>query len=199
MWSGGAVDHFVGGAAGQTFYAVFDPATDSVGPVQTVIMNHDMFCPGIVQLPNGDVIIVAGSAGGDGARSTSVWTGSSFASGPQLVIARGYNSAVLLANSDVRSLLLLLQFYLSLRMHIQFCCLPVCLSQLIAECCAQTVVSCAALCHIMCVDKSSWLLQTACFVFARALALFHFIGCKTHCMHAGVHSWRLVLWAAERG
>lgn len=104
VWSGGAVDHFVGGDPGQTWYAVFDPTTDSVGPLQTINLFHDMFCPGISLLANGDVIVIAGTAGGDGGRSTSTWSGSSWVEGPKLSIARGYNSAVLVANGDVRPL-----------------------------------------------------------------------------------------------
>ena len=107
MWSGAQVDHFNGGEDGNTFYAVFDPSSDSVGAVQQVNNNHDMFCPGIAMLTNGDVFVVAGSAGGndDGASSSSTWTGNAFEEGPSLNIARGYNSALTLANGEVRFLL----------------------------------------------------------------------------------------------
>ena len=104
MWSGAQVDHFNGGEDGNTFYAVFDPSSDSVGAVQQVNNNHDMFCPGIAMLTNGDVFVVAGSAGGDGAGASSTWTGNSFAAGPSLNIPRGYNSALTFANGEVRFL-----------------------------------------------------------------------------------------------
>ena len=103
VWSGGAVDHFVGGDAGQTWYAVFNPNSNSVGALQTVNLNHDMFCPGIAQQADGDLMIVGGSAGGDGAGSTSTWTGGAFTQSPTLNIPRGYNSAVTLANGNVCS------------------------------------------------------------------------------------------------
>ena len=103
MWSGAQVDHFSGGEGGNTFFAVFDPSSDSVGSVQSVNNNHDMFCPGIAMLPNGDVFVAAGSAGGDPSAS-STWTGSAFVAGPALSIARGYNSALTLANGEVRVL-----------------------------------------------------------------------------------------------
>lgn len=102
-WSGGTVDDFIGGAGGQTFYAVFDSNTDTVGPVQNQIIMHDMFCPGIAILPNGNPFVVAGSAGGDGGLSSSTWTGSSFTAGPKLNIKRGYNSALTLANGEACS------------------------------------------------------------------------------------------------
>lgn len=96
------MDDFRGGASGETNYAIFNPASNSVvGGLQTVNIGHDMFCPGISMLPNGDVLVVGGSAGGDGAGSSSVWTGSSFVPAADLNIARGYNSAVTLANGNV--------------------------------------------------------------------------------------------------
>lgn len=102
VWSGGQVDHFSGGEAGNTFFAVFNPSTDSVSAVMSINLNHDMFCPGIALLANGDVFVVAGSAGGDGAGASSTWSGNSFSAGPALNIPRGYNSALTLANGEVR-------------------------------------------------------------------------------------------------
>ena len=63
-----------GGPTGMTKFAVFDSTSDTVGPEQTVMQGHDMFCPGISIQPNGDIIVVGGSAGGDGAGASSVWT-----------------------------------------------------------------------------------------------------------------------------
>lgn len=104
MWSGNAVDDFQTGDAGVTHFAVFDSTTDSVGPGQSQFLDHDMFCPGVSMLANGDVVISAGSAGGDGAGSTTTWdfSAGAFVQGPKLNIRRGYNSALTLANGNVR-------------------------------------------------------------------------------------------------
>jgi hypothetical protein len=100
-WSGNSALDFVGGPSGLTLYAVFDSNGDTAGPLQSVNLNHDMFCPGISILPNGNVVVVAGHSGA-GAGSTSFWTGSSFSAGPALNIPRGYNAAVLTTNGEVR-------------------------------------------------------------------------------------------------
>ena len=113
VWSGGQVDDFRGAEQGNTFFAVFDPSTDSVGPLMSINLDHDMFCPGISMLADGDVFVVAGSAGGDGAGASSTWTGSTFVAGPPLNIRRGYNSAVTLAHGEVRSALSCIRFCLS--------------------------------------------------------------------------------------
>jgi hypothetical protein len=102
VWSGSQVDDFVAGTPGDTFFAVYDTVTNTVGPLQQVNTDHDMFCPGIATLPNGQVIVVAGSSGGDGAASSSFFNGATFVAGPKLNIPRGYNSAVTLANGKVR-------------------------------------------------------------------------------------------------
>ncbi|NJR43355.1 MAG: hypothetical protein HC767_12540 [Akkermansiaceae bacterium] len=103
VWSGATVDDFIGGLGGQTWYAVFDSATDTVGPVSQQTIMHDMFCPGIAMLPNGNPFVVAGSAGGDGGQSSSIWGGSSFSKSGNVKIKRGYNTALTLANGEVRS------------------------------------------------------------------------------------------------
>jgi galactose oxidase len=100
-WSGNSALDFVGGPSGLTLYAIFDSTTDTVGPLQSVNIKHDMFCPGIATLPNGNVIIVAGHSA-DGAGATSFWTGSSFTPGPGVNFQRGYNTAVMTTNGEVR-------------------------------------------------------------------------------------------------
>lgn len=109
VWAGDSVDHFAPsqGTPGTTFYAVFDSNTNTVGALQSVALGHDMFCPGISILPNSEVIVVGGSAGGDGHAASSVFANGAWASGPQLSIPRGYNAAVTLSTGEVCSLLLL--------------------------------------------------------------------------------------------
>lgn len=101
-WSGGTSNHFAGGTDGNTFYATFDPASDNVGELQQVNNNHDMFCPGIASLANGDYIIAGGATTEDGGQKSSTLSGSSFTAGPDLNINRGYNSAVTTQNGRVR-------------------------------------------------------------------------------------------------
>ena len=101
-WSGSTVNHFNGGNDGETFYAIFDPQSDSVGALQSVNNNHDMFCPGIAALPNGDLVVVGWAKTEDGGEASSVFNGSGFVAGPKLNIIRGYNSAVTLSNGRVR-------------------------------------------------------------------------------------------------
>jgi galactose oxidase len=95
------VDHFIGDPTFTTFYSTLNLANDAVGPVQMVNVGHDMFCPGIAMLPSGNIFIVGGSAGGDGAMASTFWNGNNFVGGPQLNTPRGYNSAVTLANGQV--------------------------------------------------------------------------------------------------
>ena len=103
MWSGDDIDGFApqNRQDGITFFTVFDSNSDTVAPLQQVDLDHDMFCPGIAIQPDGDVTVVGGSAFGDGAMSTSIWTGSNWVSGPKLNIARGYNTAVTMSNGEV--------------------------------------------------------------------------------------------------
>jgi hypothetical protein len=131
VWSGNFPDDFVSPIIkGVTWYSIFDTAGDIAGPAQSVNVSHDMFCPGIAQLPNGNIFVVAGSGGGDGASSSSTWTGDSFVMGPPLNIARGYNSALTLSSGNVciffvLVLLLLCSSLFKSCMHVLialFCC-----------------------------------------------------------------------------
>lgn len=110
VWSGGSVDDFViaDGIVGSTFFALLDTKTDQLkpgpggsDPLRLQALEHDMFCPGISMLANGDFFVVGGSVGGDGSGSSTTWSGNSFSIGPKLNIERGYNSAVTLANGNV--------------------------------------------------------------------------------------------------
>lgn len=67
VWGGGSIDDFRGGEAGETLYTVVNPSSGSNSGLQSVNVGHDMFCPGVVQLANGNYLVVGGSQGGDGA------------------------------------------------------------------------------------------------------------------------------------
>lgn len=44
-----------GGGSGVTMHAIWDPITGSITESTVSETNHDMFCPGIAQLANGDI------------------------------------------------------------------------------------------------------------------------------------------------
>lgn len=56
-WSAATADGFRGGVSGETKYAVFNPNSNSVSGLKTVNTQHDMFCPGVSLLPNGDILV----------------------------------------------------------------------------------------------------------------------------------------------
>lgn len=51
-----------GGGTGKTQHAVWDPATGKVSASVVSQTNHDMFCPGIAQLANGDIHVTGAVA-----------------------------------------------------------------------------------------------------------------------------------------
>ncbi len=59
-----------GGGGGATYTSIFDPSDNSYTSVQVSNTDHDMFCPGINNLPDGRIL----SAGGSGNKRTSIYT-----------------------------------------------------------------------------------------------------------------------------
>lgn len=101
VWS--SYDRFnFGGDGGQTYTAIFDPATGS--STETLVTNtgHDMFCPGIANLPDGRIFVNGGSS----ETKTSIFdpATSSWSAGPLMTRGRGYNSSVTLTNGGVFTL-----------------------------------------------------------------------------------------------
>jgi galactose oxidase len=84
---------------GITYTAIFDPAAGT--STQTVVSNigHDMFCPGIANLPDGRVFVTGGSS----SAKTSIYNPNSHAwvSAKQMNIPRGYHGSVTLSNGGV--------------------------------------------------------------------------------------------------
>ncbi|WP_264354767.1 discoidin domain-containing protein [Pseudarthrobacter sp. MM222] len=84
---------------GYTQISIMDLTTGAVSPAQRVNTGHDMFCPGVSLLPDGRILI---SGGGDSAQTTlynpatNAWT-----SGPDMKIARGYQSNVTTSTGEV--------------------------------------------------------------------------------------------------
>lgn len=89
-----------GGGSGLTQMVLFDPATGDSDHYEVSETDHDMFCPGISTLFNGDLVI----SGGQDSERSSIYdlSSSSWQAGGDMNIARGYGSSVTLANGDVR-------------------------------------------------------------------------------------------------
>ncbi|BAN26594.1 RICIN domain-containing protein [Caballeronia insecticola] len=101
VWSADSALNFTTGEVtpGKTYTAIFNPSTGK--SKQTIVSNtgHDMFCPGIANLPDGRIFVT----GGSNTRKTSIyspatnaWTVSN-----QMNISRGYQGSVTLSNGNV--------------------------------------------------------------------------------------------------
>ncbi len=84
---------------GFTEFAIFDPATGTSTARRVAETGHDMFCPGIVFLADGSLVVQGGSNADVASRydpGTKTWTTTQ-----PLAIPRGYQSAVTLADGSV--------------------------------------------------------------------------------------------------
>lgn len=115
-WSAESPDDFYrldryivgGGGSGKTYHAVWDPATSKATGQLVSNTGHDMFCPGITMMPNGDIIVT----GGQNANKTSIYqlaTGT-WQPAEDMALSRGYASSCLLSNGKVRALYIVAQF-----------------------------------------------------------------------------------------
>ncbi len=101
LWSADYTNSFSSGEVtpGKTYTVIFNPTT--LTSKQALISNtgHDMFCPGIANLPDGRVFVTGGS---DSAK-TSVYSQSSnaWSSAAQMNIGRAYHGSVTLSNGSV--------------------------------------------------------------------------------------------------
>ncbi|MFM0071397.1 DUF1929 domain-containing protein [Paraburkholderia sediminicola] len=100
-WSADSQVDFTSGEVtpGNTYTAIFNPATGTSKQVLVTNTGHDMFCPGIVNLPDGRIFVTGGSS----SDKTSFYTPSTHAwsSGDLMNIPRGYEGSVTLSNGDV--------------------------------------------------------------------------------------------------
>lgn len=107
-WSAHLTDDFyrgdrylvTGGGTGKTQHAVSDPLTNKVTGSVVSNTNHDMFCPGITNLANGDIVVT----GGQNADKTSIFhlADGTWTEAETMHISRGYGSSCLLSNGKVR-------------------------------------------------------------------------------------------------
>ncbi|WP_164931998.1 galactose oxidase-like domain-containing protein [Janthinobacterium sp. 17J80-10] len=102
-WSAYAPDNYGDeNAWGQTYSAIFDPATLSSQQRVVTETQHDMFCPGTTLLEDGKILINGGSSSQKTTfydPSKNAWT-----SGPPMNIARGYQGNAILADGSVLTL-----------------------------------------------------------------------------------------------
>ncbi|TDZ65157.1 Galactose oxidase [Colletotrichum trifolii] len=98
FFSSWGVDAF-GGPSGKTQYGDYNFATGEVSQRIVTNTNHDMFCPGISQLEDGRIIV----QGGSDAEAVSIYdpATNNFTRGPNMQIARGYQTSTLLSNGKV--------------------------------------------------------------------------------------------------
>ena len=82
--------------------AILNLATGVVSASTVSNTAHDMFCPGVSILPNGEVIV----AGGIGNTDTSIYNPATntWTAGPKLNIGRGYQGQTTLSNGEVFTL-----------------------------------------------------------------------------------------------
>lgn len=94
-------DSFEGatGTHGFTQFVEIDFNTMIKSPRQVSETGHDMFCPGMSTLADGRLVIT----GGSNAEKTSIFdpVTDTFAPGPNMNIARGYQSSTILSNGKI--------------------------------------------------------------------------------------------------
>ncbi|PVH69942.1 copper radical oxidase [Cadophora sp. DSE1049] len=93
---------FGNGNNGRTQFAEYNLESGAVSKRTISNTQHDMFCPGISTLQDGRVVIT----GGSNAERTSIYDPStnSFVPGPNMQMARGYQSSVTLSSGKVFTL-----------------------------------------------------------------------------------------------
>jgi galactose oxidase len=94
-----AADHSFAGAFGKTQFADWNYVNGAMSKRTVQNTNHDMFCPGMSTLQNGQMVVT----GGDDAAVVSIYDPATdqFTRAPDMKIARGYQSSCTLSNSNV--------------------------------------------------------------------------------------------------
>ena len=101
VWSADE-DMSYGDGQNETQTAILNLTTGQVSQETITNTHHDMFCPGVVILPNGEVMVTGGLSD----RQTSIYDPktNSWIEGPQMNIGRGYQGMTLLSNGQVFTL-----------------------------------------------------------------------------------------------
>lgn len=98
MWSSyERYDYY--GDGRKTATAIYDPVTDSTSEKLVQHTRHDMFCPGIANLPDGRILVSGGSSG----EETSIYNPDTdqWETAPAMNLGRGYHSNVTLSDGGV--------------------------------------------------------------------------------------------------
>ncbi len=101
-WSSQFRDDFNETGDGMTFTQIFDPSTNSTLQETVTDTNHDMFCPGINNLPDGRIL----AAGGTSSERTSIYdpVTDKWSRAADMNINRGYQGNVTLSDGSVFTL-----------------------------------------------------------------------------------------------
>ncbi|KAG7143032.1 Galactose oxidase like protein [Verticillium longisporum] len=88
-----------GGASGKTQFGDYEFVTGAVWDREVANTHHDMFCPGISQLEDGRVMV----QGGSDAEAVSIYDPATneFTRGPDMKVARGYQTSAIMSNGHV--------------------------------------------------------------------------------------------------
>ncbi|KAF4332042.1 galactose oxidase [Fusarium beomiforme] len=100
VWSAYRYDAFQGTIprGGFTLTSIWDPKTNIISNRNVTNNHHDMFCPGISMDGDGQIIV----AGGNDAKKTTILDpDGNWVSGPDMVIARGYQSSATTSDGRV--------------------------------------------------------------------------------------------------
>jgi hypothetical protein len=89
----------IGNAAGQTYFAVFNPTTETSTDALVTHTGADMFCPGTAVLPDGRVLVNGGSS----SSKTSIYSPvtSTWSTSGAMNVPRGYQGDTLLSYGTV--------------------------------------------------------------------------------------------------
>lgn len=101
LWS--AYDRYTsGGDQGQTYTAIFDPATNQSTLSLVTATQHDMFCPGTSNLANGQILVNGGSS----SAKTSIFNSAnnSWTTADGMSIPRGYQGNTVLPSGAVMTI-----------------------------------------------------------------------------------------------
>ena len=101
VWSADQ-DMNYGDGENETQTAILNLTTGEVSQETITNTYHDMFCPGVAILPNGEIMVTGGLSD----RQTSIYDPktNSWIEGPQMNIGRGYQGMTLLSNGQVFTL-----------------------------------------------------------------------------------------------
>jgi len=89
----------IGDASGRTYYAIFNPSTQTAAEALETNARADLFCPGTAQLPNGNVLVNGGSS----SPKTSIFNPSTgtWSADANMNVPRGYEADTLLSTGSV--------------------------------------------------------------------------------------------------